>query len=350
MTAPSPDAEPARECEECETATCTPSRVAKALDAYTHVLVLSRAASRSSPQSSPLSAPHTRLPLLPSTPPTRDSLPRFPFPPFPLSLLSRYHSRATLRAHAIAAGRQLLKARRLGRDRSKSSSSLSKSGQRDTLASKRARALLPAAARARTSVAMGRRSADDVLLKRNAEDVRLRRRRERQEWRGSRWVPADVSEHMCVRCNVRALHARACVRVYGVCTPVCGVQVRAFAFMCACACVHVNAIRRLQCVVCTYVLLPPHLTFTPSPSTPSSTDGDRSAARKVFPWPKRAEDLRPGVVRCCVFCALLRSLHSPVPFYFFYSFVLFRCCVFCAQLSALHFLCPVHMIGCVNEQ
>ena len=206
MTAPSPDAEPARECEECETATCTPSRVAKALDAYTHVLVLSRAASCSSPQSSPLSAPHTRLPLLPSTPPTRDSLPRFPFPPFPLSLLSRYHSRATLRAHAIAAGRQLLKARRLGRDRSKSSSSLSKSGQRDTLASKRARALLPAAARARTSVAMGRRSADDVLLKRNAEDVRLRRRRERQEWRGSRWVPADVSEHMCVRC----MHARVC--------------------------------------------------------------------------------------------------------------------------------------------
>ena len=108
MTAPSPDAEPARECEECETATCTPSRVAKALGAYTHVLVLSRAASRSSPQSIPLSAPHTRLPLLPSTPPTRDSLPRFPrspFLPFPFPCShSITHARPCARMLSLQAG------------------------------------------------------------------------------------------------------------------------------------------------------------------------------------------------------------------------------------------------------
>jgi hypothetical protein len=89
-----------------------------------------------------------------------------------------------------AADRLLFQAR--CRDRARTSSNLSKSGQRHTRASQRARALLPATARAHMSLALGRRSADDVLLKRNAEDVRLRRRRERQEWRGSRSAPIDM--------------------------------------------------------------------------------------------------------------------------------------------------------------
>jgi hypothetical protein len=150
-------------------------------------------------------------------------------PSFPSSLfLSRAHSLTPMlplaRMLVLAADRLLFQARR--RDRARISSNLSKSGQRHTLASQRARDLLPATARARMSVGLGRRSADDVLLKRNAEDVRLRRRRERQEWRGSRSAPIDMRVQACVKMHaLLAYFVKICL-----CIPT---------FTCMCLCVFV---------------------------------------------------------------------------------------------------------------
>jgi len=154
---------------------------------------------------------------------------QLPPPSLPLSFSlglthSLTHMLSRARMLVFAADRLLFQARR--RDRARISSNLSKSGQRHTLASQRARALLPATARARMSVGLGRRSADDVLLKRNAEDVCLRRRRERQEWRGSRSAPIDMRIQSCV--NMHALFA--CFVKICLCIPT---------FTCMCLCVFV---------------------------------------------------------------------------------------------------------------